>query len=188
VEAFYGDQRKLRPRRQIHARRVRQTPCATVYALDGIDVELRHFIEAGKAIIVGRAFLGMDAIYGAGIDAGGVLHPDAGLGNDVSHRPPRYSSQREDSSDAGRKLLACGAAGGEDFGGGVLGCQHEGVRTVLSGSAWTGGAGLRGAAKVCVYADPPLIKQPFWDVESVSVPFAPIAELRRENIGPWRQV
>ncbi len=52
----------------------------------------------------------------------------------------------------------------------------------------TGGAGLRGAAKVCVYADPPLIKQPFWDVESVSVPFAPIAELRRENIGPWRQV
>src|SRR5947199_1119033 len=26
VEAFYGDQRELRPRGQIHARRVRQTP------------------------------------------------------------------------------------------------------------------------------------------------------------------
>jgi len=63
---------------------------ATVDALDGIDVELRDFIEAGTAIIVGRAFLGVDAIYGTGIDAGGVLHPDAGLGNDVRHRPPPY--------------------------------------------------------------------------------------------------
>ena len=61
---------------------------ATVDALDGIDVELRDFIEAGTAIIVGRALLGVDAIYGASIDAGGVLHPDAGLGNDVRHRPP----------------------------------------------------------------------------------------------------
>ena len=31
---------------------------ATVYALDGIDVELRDFIEAGTAILVGRVFLG----------------------------------------------------------------------------------------------------------------------------------
>src|SRR5678810_351320 len=30
VEAIYGDQRKLRPRRQIHARRVRQTPNSKV--------------------------------------------------------------------------------------------------------------------------------------------------------------
>ena len=30
VEAIYGDQRKLRPRRQIHARRVRQTPDSKV--------------------------------------------------------------------------------------------------------------------------------------------------------------
>ena len=52
----------------------------------------------------------------------------------------------------------------------------------------SGGAGLRGAAKVCVYVDPPFIKQPFWDVESVSVPFAPVAEFSREDIGPWRQV
>jgi hypothetical protein len=184
VEAFYGDQRKLRPRRQIHARRVRQTPCATVFALDGIDVELRHFIEAGKAIIVGRAFLGMDAIYGAGIDAGGVVHPDAGLGNDVSHRPPRYSSQREDSSDAGRKLLRVEKISAVAFWVANMKASVQFYQDLLG----TGGAGLRGAAKVCVYADPPLIKQPFWDVESVSVPFAPIAELRRENIGPWRQV
>jgi hypothetical protein len=34
----------------------------------------------------------VDAIYGAGIDAGGVLHPDAGLGNDVRHRPPPSST------------------------------------------------------------------------------------------------
>src|ERR1700694_27953 len=72
---------------------------ATVYALDGIDVELRDFIEAGTAIVVGHALLGVDAIYGAGIDAGGVLHPDAGLGNDVSHRPspllPKYAKQGE---------------------------------------------------------------------------------------------
>jgi hypothetical protein len=65
---------------------------AAVDALDGIDVELRDFIEAGTAIIVGRALLGVDAIYGAGIDAGGVLHPDAGLGNDVRHRPPPSST------------------------------------------------------------------------------------------------
>jgi hypothetical protein len=32
VEAIYGDQRKLRPRRQIHARRVRQTPSSKVRA------------------------------------------------------------------------------------------------------------------------------------------------------------
>ncbi len=63
---------------------------ATVDALDGINVELRDFVEAGTAIIVGRALLGVDAIYGAGIDAGGVLHPDAGLGNDVRHRPPPF--------------------------------------------------------------------------------------------------
>ena len=65
---------------------------ATVDALDGIDVELRDFIEAGTAIIVGRALLGVDAIYGASIDAGGVLHPDTGLGNDVRQRPPPSSA------------------------------------------------------------------------------------------------
>src|SRR2546422_7428793 len=30
VEAFYGDQRELRPRGQIHARRVRQTPSSEI--------------------------------------------------------------------------------------------------------------------------------------------------------------
>src|SRR5712692_5637454 len=61
---------------------------ATVYALDGIDVELRDLIERGTAVVIGRVLLGMDAIDGAGIDASGVLHPDAGLGDNVRHRPP----------------------------------------------------------------------------------------------------
>src|SRR5437773_976884 len=37
------------------------------------------------------SLLGVNAIYGAGIDAGSVLHPDAGLGNNVCHRPPPAS-------------------------------------------------------------------------------------------------
>ena len=40
-------------------------------------------------------------------------------------------------------------------------------------------ARLCGAGEVCVYADVPLIQQPFWDVEIVTVPFAPGAELFR---------
>jgi hypothetical protein len=48
--------------------------------------------------------------------------------------------------------------------------------------------GLRGAVEVCVYADLPLIQQPFWDVEIVTVPFAPGAQLSRGCIGLWHQV
>ncbi len=48
-------------------------------------------------------------------------------------------------------------------------------RDVLGWILSTGGAGLRGAAEVCVNADLPLIKQPFWDVASVPVLFAPFA-------------
>jgi hypothetical protein len=47
---------------------------------------------------------------------------------------------------------------------------------------------LRGAGEVCVYADLPRIKQPFWDVESVPVSLAPVAEPIREDIGLWRQL
>jgi hypothetical protein len=48
--------------------------------------------------------------------------------------------------------------------------------------------GLRGAAEVCIYGDFPGIKQPFWDVASVSVLLTPVVELRREDIGIWRQL
>jgi hypothetical protein len=30
----------------------------------------------------------VDAIYGTGVDAGGVFRSDAGFGNDIGHRPP----------------------------------------------------------------------------------------------------
>ncbi len=47
---------------------------------------------------------------------------------------------------------------------------------------------LGSAAEVRVYADFPLIQQPFWDVESVPVSLAPAAEPIREDIGLWRQL
>jgi hypothetical protein len=50
----------------------------------------------------------------------------------------------------------------------------------LAGACKIGG--LRGAAEVCVNAELPLIKQPFWDVESVPVSLAPAAQLSRDDI------
>jgi len=66
-------------------------------------LKLWNFVEALTAIVVGRAFLEVDAIYGTGVDAGGVLCPDAEFGNDIGHTPPplshpRYASRKEDSS------------------------------------------------------------------------------------------
>ena len=37
---------------------------------------------------MGRVFLGVDAIYGAGSDAGGVFCSDASFGDDVCQGPP----------------------------------------------------------------------------------------------------
>jgi hypothetical protein len=98
LDVAFVDLRKLLPllrqvlQRENRGHRADRHTGGTVYALDAIDVELRDFIEAGTAIIVGRVLLGVDAVYGAGIDAGGVLHPDAGLSNDVRHRPPPSSA------------------------------------------------------------------------------------------------
>src|SRR5207249_1352852 len=64
---------------------------AAINALHGVNVKLRDFLECWPAVVVGRVLLGVDAIYGAGIDAGGVLHPNAGLGNDIRHKPPPSS-------------------------------------------------------------------------------------------------
>src|SRR6266852_8944738 len=73
-------------------------------AFHGINVELGDLIEARTAVIVSRVFLRVNAIYGAGIHAGGVFCPNAGFGNDIGHGPPplcrstHYASAREDSS------------------------------------------------------------------------------------------
>jgi len=47
--------------------------CTAIDTLDRIDVELRDFFEARSAVVVGCVLLGVDAIYGAGIDAGGIF-------------------------------------------------------------------------------------------------------------------
>jgi hypothetical protein len=108
------DLRKLLPllgqviQRENRRHRADRHTGATVDALDGIDVELRDFIEAGTAIIVGRALLGVDAIYGAGIDAAVSFTPMQGSAMTyvIGHLLlPRYASWSGDSSDAGRKLL-----------------------------------------------------------------------------------
>jgi hypothetical protein len=77
---------------------------AAIDALHRIDVELRDFLEARTAIIVRCVLLRVDAIYGAGIDAGGVLYSDAGFGNDEGHGPPpihsHYAFPKEDFKHA----------------------------------------------------------------------------------------
>ena len=50
----------------------------TIDALYGIDVELRDLIEARTGVVVRCVLLGVDAIYGAGIDAGGAFVPMQG--------------------------------------------------------------------------------------------------------------
>ena len=47
-------------------------------ALHGINVELRNVVECWPAVVIGRVFLGVDAVYGAGVDAGGVFRPMQG--------------------------------------------------------------------------------------------------------------
>jgi hypothetical protein len=49
-----------------------------------------HAVECGAAVVMGRilVLLGVDAIYGTGVDAGGIFGPDAGFGNDKRHMSP----------------------------------------------------------------------------------------------------
>src|SRR6266704_5939738 len=61
---------------------------AAIDAFHGINVELRNAVERWPSVVVGRILLGVDAIYGTGVDAGGVFGTDAGFGNDKGHRPP----------------------------------------------------------------------------------------------------
>ena len=63
------------------------------------EISLRYLIEARTNVAMGRVFLGVDAIYGAGSDAGGAFCSDARFGDDVAmgrhlrlfHRMPRES-------------------------------------------------------------------------------------------------
>jgi hypothetical protein len=61
---------------------------AAIDAFHRIDVELGDCIEPGTTVIIGCLFFWVNAIYGAGIDAGGVLYPDAGFRNDECHEAP----------------------------------------------------------------------------------------------------
>ena len=64
-----------------------------------------------------------------------------------------------------------------------------GPRTEQDGPEWRSrrGPGLRGAAEVCIYRNIPGFEQPFWDVTSVLVLFAPFAQLGRDDVVFWRE-
>src|SRR5437667_3647266 len=72
-----------------------------------------------------------------------------------------YASRREDSSEAGVKLLASWQSWWRKF------------------RRYSTAGNLRGAAEVWINEDVPHIKQPFWDVEPVPVPLAPTAQFIR---------
>src|SRR5437879_12558830 len=60
---------------------------ATIDAFHRINVELGNAVECGATVVISRVLLGVDAIYGTGIDAGSVFGSDTGFGNDIGHRP-----------------------------------------------------------------------------------------------------
>ena len=61
---------------------------ATIDAFHRINIELGNVVERRTTVVLRRVLLGVDAIYGTGVDAGGVFGSDAGFGNNVGHRPP----------------------------------------------------------------------------------------------------
>ena len=67
---------------------LRSTPLLWHIIQREISCELRYLIEARTNVAMGRVFLGVDAIYGAGSDAGGVFCSDARFGDDVCQGPP----------------------------------------------------------------------------------------------------
>src|SRR5205814_7700362 len=66
---------------------------AAINTLDGINVKLLNIIEAGTAIVIAGVLLWVNAVYGTGIHAGGILHSNTGLCNHISHRPPPFNSK-----------------------------------------------------------------------------------------------
>jgi hypothetical protein len=71
--------------------------------------------------------------------------------------------------------------------------KSSGKRVLVRESTKTGqnggaeGPGLRGGAEVSVYAESPLIPQPFRNVEPISISLAPSPKLRREDTGLYRE-
>jgi hypothetical protein len=61
---------------------------STIDAFHRINVELGNVVERRTTVVISRVLLGVDAIYGTSVDAGGVFGSDAGFGNDIGHRPP----------------------------------------------------------------------------------------------------
>jgi hypothetical protein len=61
---------------------------ATIDAFHRINVELGNVVERRTTVVISRVLLGVDAIYGTGVYAGGVFGSDAGFGNDIGNRPP----------------------------------------------------------------------------------------------------
>ncbi len=87
---------------------------AAIDTFHGINVELGDVVECCPAVVISRVLLGVYAIYGAGIDAGGVLCPDAGFGNNICDGLPPLSftvCPRQRRFKCGRgKLVAHGTA------------------------------------------------------------------------------
>ena len=114
LDVAYVDLRKLLPllrqilQRENRGHRADGHTGATVDAFDGVDVELRDFIEAGTAILVGRVFLGWMQSTGQASTQAVSFTPMQGSAMTyvIGHLLlPRYAPQREDSRAAGRKLL-----------------------------------------------------------------------------------
>src|SRR5579864_5582059 len=61
---------------------------ATIDAFHRINVELGNTVECGATVVISCVLLRVNAIYGTGVDTGGVFGSDAGLGNDIGHRLP----------------------------------------------------------------------------------------------------
>ena len=77
--------------RENHGYRADWDTRATIDAFHRINVELGNAVECGATVVVSRVLLGVDAIYGTGVDGGGVFGSDAGFGNDIGYKPPSLS-------------------------------------------------------------------------------------------------
>jgi len=108
---FRVDLRKLGPlRRQI----VELENCLDgTYrnASSAIDAFLRIYVELSCRLEIRFVFSGMNAVHWTGVHAGGILHSDTGLGNNVSHefkRSPfcKRRQQPPDGRDTREALFA----------------------------------------------------------------------------------
>jgi len=61
---------------------------STIDAFHRINVQLGNVVERRTTVVITGVLLGVDTIYGTGVDAGGVFGSDARFGNDIGHRPP----------------------------------------------------------------------------------------------------